>query len=45
MTQLNEWKNLKELKNVQSGVSHSVIIMYTKYIKMQSIAQAIGYKN
>jgi len=45
MTQLNKWKNSRELKNIQSGVLHSVIITYTKYIKMQSIAQAIGYKN
>jgi len=34
MTQLNKWKNLKGLKNVQLGVSHSVIIMYTKCIKI-----------
>jgi len=32
--QLNKWKNLRELKNVQSGVSRSVIIIYTKYIKI-----------
>jgi len=43
--QLNKWKNLKEPKNVQLGVSHSIIIIYTKCIKMQSIAQAISYKN
>jgi len=45
ITQLNEWKNLRELKNVQLGVSYSVIIMYAKCIKMQNMAQAIGYKN
>jgi len=43
--QLNEWKNLKELKNVQLGVLHSVTIIYAKCIKIQSIAQAIGHKN
>jgi len=43
--QLNEWKNLKEPKNVQSGVLYSVITIYTKYIKIQSIAQAISHKN
>jgi len=34
ITQLNKQKNLKELKNVQLGVLHSVIIIYTKYIKI-----------
>jgi len=43
--QLNKQKNLKELKNVQLGVLHSVIIIYTKCIKIQNIAQAISYKN
>jgi len=32
--QLNKWKNLKELKNVQLGVSYFIIIIYTKYIKI-----------
>jgi len=32
--QLNKWKNLKELKNVQLGVLYSIIITYTKYIKI-----------
>jgi len=35
--QLNKWKNLKELKNVQLGVLYSVIIIYIKCIKIQSM--------
>ena len=34
ITQLNKRKNLKELKNIQSGVLYSVITIYTKYIKI-----------
>jgi len=45
ITQLNKWKNSKELKNIQLGVLYSIIIIYTKCTKIQSIAQAIGYKN
>jgi len=32
--QLNKRKNLKELKNVQLGVLHSVIITHAKCIKI-----------
>jgi len=45
ITQLKKKKNLKGLKNIQLGVLYFVIIIYTKYIKMQNIAQAIGHKN
>jgi len=45
ITQLNKWKNSRELKNIQLGVSHFIITTYTKYIKMQSMVQAISYKN
>jgi len=38
ITQLNKQKNLKGLKNVQLGVLHSIIIIYTKCIKIQNIA-------
>jgi len=35
--QLNKQKNLKGLRNVQLKVSHSIIIIYTKYIKIQNM--------
>ena len=43
--QLEKQKNLKKPGNVQLGVSCFIIIIYTKCIKMQSMAQAIGYKS
>jgi len=51
MTQLKVLKRLKEFrklgiqKDIQLEVSRFILIIYTKFIKKLSIAQAIGHRS